>query len=329
MSSLKEVAEIAGVSPATVSRVMNNTIFVSEETRKKVEAAIEKVNYRPNIIAQSLRLKATKNIGLLVPEIAHASFNLVIKYIVDSAAKRGLNAIVCNTQNDIGIEAHMIDKLIRQSINGIIFIRVSDESHIVKVSKSTKVPMVVLDRAFNNENIPNITIDNYLAGQIAAEHLLSRGRTKIATITGKFNISLSRDRHRGFIDTLRRNGIEVSPLLVYEGGFNYQSGVDGVIKFLSTGLEFDGLWGQNDLIAAGALSTLLHHNKRVPLDISIIGMDNAQFASYMYPSITTIAQPYEAMCDKAVELIDKLTNNEVIEENHVSFPPSLIVRESS
>ncbi len=329
MSSLKEVAEIAGVSPATVSRVMNNTVFVSDATREKVEAAIEKINYKPNIIAQSLRLKATKNIGLLVPEISHASFILVVKHIVDSAAKRGLNTIVCNTDNDVIKEAHIIDKLIRQSINGIIFIRVSDESHIVNVSKSTKVPMIVLDRAFNNENIPNITIDNYFAGTLAAKHLISKGRKKIATITGKFNISLSRDRHQGFIDTLKKHGIEVPQKLIYQGGFTYQAGVDGVLNFIENNLEFDGLWGQNDLIAAGAMSTLLHHNKRVPQDVSIVGMDNVQFSSYMYPSITTIAQPYEAMCDKAVELIDKLTNNEVIEENHFSFPPSLIVRESS
>ena len=329
MSSLKEVAEIAGVSPATVSRVMNNTIFVSAETREKVEAAIELVNYKPNIIAQSLRLKATKNIGLLVPDIANPSFSLVIKYIVDSAAKRGLNTIVCNTENNIAIEAHIVDKLVRQSINGIIFIRVSDESHIVNVTKTTKVPMIVLDRAFNNEYIPNITIDNYFAGTLAAKHLISCGRKNIATITGMFNISLSRERHHGFIDTLRKYDIEVSRKLIYQGGFSYQAGVDGVLNFLENNLEFDGLWGQNDLIAAGALSTLLHHNKRIPQDISIVGMDNVQFGAYMYPSITTIAQPYEAMCDKAVELIDKLTNNEILEENHFSFPPSLIVRESS
>jgi len=329
MSSLKEVAEIAGVSPATVSRVMNNTIFVSPETRVKVEEAIKKVNYKPNIIAQSLRLKATKNIGLLVPEISNSSFSIVITHIVNSAAKRGLNTIVCNTENNIAIEAHIIDKLVRQSINGIIFIGVSDQSHIVNVSKSTRVPLIVLDRAFNDVNIPNITIDNYFAGTLAAKHLISRGRKNIATITGKSNISLSRERHQGFIDTLRKHDIEVSQKLIYQGGFSYQAGVDGVLNFLENNLEFDGLWGQNDLIAAGALSTLLHHNKKIPQDISIIGMDNVQFASYMYPSITTIAQPYEAMCDKAVELIDKLTNNEVIEENRFSFPPSLIVRESS
>ncbi|MDC7245201.1 MAG: LacI family DNA-binding transcriptional regulator [Sphaerochaetaceae bacterium] len=329
MASLKDVAQLAGVSPSTVSRVMNNTIFVSPDTREKVEQAIREVNYKPNILAQSLRLKATKNIGLLVPEIAHPSFNLVIKYVVDSAAKRGLNTIVCNTHNDDVKEAKIIDSLVRQAINGIIFIRVSDKSHIVNVSRSTNVPMVVLDRAFNNERIPNITADNYQAGVLAAEHLVSKGRRHIATITGKFDISLARDRHQGFVDTLRSHDIELDEELIYEGGFTYQSGMDGVKKFLESDKEFDGLWAQNDLIAAAAISTLLRNGKRVPQDVSVVGMDDVQFAPMIYPSITTIAQPFKEMCDKSVEYLDKLTRNEKIEKHHISFPCFLVERESS
>ncbi len=329
MASLKDVAVLAGVSPSTVSRVMNNTIFVSEETRRKVEEAIKQVQYKPNILAQSLRLKATKNIGLLVPEITNPSFNLVIKHVVDSAAKRGLNTIVCSTENNPEVEAHIIDKLIRQAINGIIFIRVSDKSHIAGVSKNTGVPMVVIDRAFHNDTIPNVTCDNYLAGTLAAEHLASKGRKRVATITGKFQISLCRERHQGFVDQLKIHGIELDPDLVFEGGFNFQAGQTGVQEFLKNGLEFDGIWGQSDMVAAGAMSCLLHAKKRIPEDISVVGMDDALFSSMVYPSITTVAQPFQQICEKAVELIDSLTNNTPLETNHFVFKPHLIVRESS
>jgi DNA-binding LacI/PurR family transcriptional regulator len=330
MTSLKDVAAIAGVSPSTVSRVINGTIFVTEETKLRVEEAIATVNYRPNLLAQGLRLKATKNIALLVPEISDPSYyTLMIKYIEESAFKRGLNLMIINTQNDFAREAAAIDLLLRQRINGIIFSRVSDESHVVNLSRTTSTPMVVIDRAFQNEKIPNVTIDNYMAGVMAAEHLISCGCTRIATITGNFKISLSRDRFQGFSDTVKRHGLELLPSLVYEGEFNYETGIAGVTRFLSEGVPFDGIWGHNDLIAAGAISTLLRQNLRVPQDVHVMGMDNLKFASMFYPSITTIGQPYHQMCETAVEYIDRLTNGDDIEDFQVMLSPSLIINESS
>ncbi|OHD61941.1 MAG: hypothetical protein A2101_07325, partial [Spirochaetes bacterium GWF2_52_7] len=241
MTSLKDVAALAGVSPSTVSRVINGTMFVNEETKQRVEEAIASVNYRPNLLAQSLRLKATKNIGLLVPEIAHPSFNLVIKYIEESASKRGLNLLIFNTHNNYTREAVAIDMLLRQRINGIIFSRVSDESHVVNMSRSSNTPMVVIDRAFHNEKIPNVILDNYQAGVIAAEHLIGCGCKRIATITGSFKIGLSRERHQGFRDTLEKHGMVLDRSMVHEGEFTYENGVAGVTKILDEQIGFDGL----------------------------------------------------------------------------------------
>lgn len=329
MTSLKDVAALAGVSPSTVSRVINGTMYVTDETRQRVEEAIASVNYRPNLLAQSLRLKATRNIGLLVPEIAHPSFNLVIKYIEESAFKRGLNLLIFNTHNNYCREAFAIDMLLRQRINGIIFSRVSDESHVISMSRSTNTPMVVIDRSLNNEDIPNVIVDNYRAGVIAAEHLIACGARRIATITGSFKIGLCRERFQGFRDTLERHGLEMDWKLVFEGDFNYEHGVKGVEHFLGEGLEFDALWGQNDMIAAGAISTLSRHGKHVPDDLLVMGMDDVQFAQMYYPSITTIAQPYKDLCEAAVDCIDKLTKGEEIEHFQMIYPPKLIVREST
>ncbi|MDD4219708.1 MAG: LacI family DNA-binding transcriptional regulator [Sphaerochaetaceae bacterium] len=329
MTSLKDVAALAGVSPSTVSRVINGTMHVSVATRKRVEAAIAEVNYRPNLLAQSLRLQVTKNIGLLVPEIAHPSFNLVIKYIEKSASKRGLNLLICNTENDYRREAQAIDMLLRQRINGIIFSRVSDESHVTSMSRSSNTPMVVIDRAFHNEKIPNVILDNYHAGVLAAKHLLACGCTRIATITGSFKIGLSRERYQGFRDTIEKSGLECDPALVHEGEFSFENGVAGVKEFLTKGLKFDGLWGQNDLIAAGAIATLMRNGIKVPHDVAVMGMDDVQFAAMYYPTITTIAQPYQQLCEKAVDYIDKLTNEECIDPFQVRLKPSLVVREST
>ncbi|MDK2858705.1 MAG: LacI family transcriptional regulator, partial [Verrucomicrobiota bacterium] len=128
MSSMKDVALLAGVSQSTVSRVINGTMHVNEATKKRVEDAIAAANYRPNLLAQGLRAKSARSIGLLVPEIAHPSYNMVIKYIEESAFRRGLNLVLFNTHNDYKEEAVAVDLLLRQRINGIIFSRVSDES---------------------------------------------------------------------------------------------------------------------------------------------------------------------------------------------------------
>ncbi|MFA5467980.1 MAG: LacI family DNA-binding transcriptional regulator [Sphaerochaetaceae bacterium] len=329
MVSLKDVAKIAGVSPSTVSRVINRTVFVSDETRLKVEKAIAQVNYRPNLLAQSLRLKVTRNIGLLVPEIAHPAFSLMIDCIEQSASQRGLNLLIFNTHSDTKREAEAIDMLLGQNINGIIFCRVSDESYVDDLSRSYSIPMVVIDRAYHNEKIPNVTLDNYQAGALAARHLVEVGCRKIATITGNFKINLARDRHAGFTETLDKLGVKFDERLLWQGIFSYESGIDGTNYFIDNGLEFDGLWGQNDMVAAGALMTMVRRGIRVPQDVAVMGMDDVHFAAIYNPPLTTISQPYDQLCDKAVDYIDKLTSGEAIEQHQVILPPTLVVREST
>ncbi len=329
MVSLKDVARIAGVSPSTVSRVINRTVFVSEETRIKVEKAIAEVNYRPNLLAQSLRLKVTKNIGLLVPAIDHPAFSLLIGHIEESASKRGLNLLIFNTKSDSKREAEAIDMLLGQNINGIIFCRVSDESYIDNLSRSHKIPMVVIDRAYHNEKIPNVTLDNYQAGALAGKHLLEVGCRRIATVTGNFNINLARDRHAGFVASLAKRGVKFDENLLWEGTFSYQSGIDGVNYFLDKGIAFDGLWGQNDMVAAGAISTLVKRGIRVPEDVAVMGMDDVGFSAMYNPAITTISQPFAEMCDTAVEYIDKLTSGEAIAQNKVRLSPAIVIRDST
>lgn len=329
MVSLKDVAKIAGVSPSTVSRVINRTVFVSEETRIKVEKAIAEVNYRPNLLAQSLRLKVTKNIGLLVPAIDHPAFSLLIDNIEASASKRGLNLLIFNTHNDYKREAEAIDMLLGQNINGIIFCRVSDESYIDNLSRDYSIPMVVIDRAYDNEKIPNVTLDNYQAGALAAQHLLDVGCRRIATITGNFKINLSRDRYAGLVETLAKNGVQFDERLLWKGGFTYEAGIDGVNHFIEEGLEFDGLWGQNDMVAIAAISTLVKRGLRVPEDVAVIGMDDVRFSEVYNPSLSTIYQPFAEMSDIAVDYIDKLTSGETIAQNKVRLQPSLVVRNST
>ncbi len=329
MSSMKDVAKIAGVSSSTVSRVLNDSMFVTETKKKRVEEAIAIVNYKPNLIAQSLRLKTTKNIGLIFPEISDPSFQMLVKYIEESASNRGLNLIVFSTHNDYKREAHAIDMFLRQKINGIIFSRVSDESQVRNITETSDTPVVVIDRVLTDEKIPNVVLNNYRAGEIAAKHLIDCGCRKIACLTGSPKIGLVSERFRGFRDTLQLHGIPFLKNLHFEGEFTYDTGVVAIEHFLKNSFDFDGVWGQNDQIAVGAISTLLRCKIRVPEDVSVIGMDNVSFASKFFPSITTIAQPYKQMCEKAFQFIDRISSGENITHYQAVFEPFLIAREST
>lgn len=329
MASMKDVAKLAGVSVSTVSRVISGAMKVEDDTKNKVDAAIRKVNYKPNLLAQGLRIKSGKMIGLIVPDIAHPSFMSVIKYTEQCAAEKGLNLIICNTNNSTEKTAQAFEQLLRRNINGIILSRVSDESQVIHLVSNTNTPVIVIDRALDHEDTPNVILDNYKAGQIAAEHLIKSGRKHLACVTGSQKILLARERLYGFKDTLENHGIKLEREFIFEGDFVFQTGQDAVEYFLGRGLEVDGIWGQSDLIAAGLITSLQRKGRRVPEDVAIIGMDNISQCTMMYPTITSIIQPYEQMSCKAVELIDLMSDGKSLSQSHFVFEPSLVVRESA
>ncbi|OQY32547.1 MAG: hypothetical protein B6241_10725 [Spirochaetaceae bacterium 4572_59] len=329
MASMKDVARLAGVSVSTVSRVISGAMRVEEPTKKKVEEAIRKVNYKPNLLAQGLRIKNGKMIGLIVPEINHPSFVNIINYTEKYAAEKSLNLVLCNTYNDPEKSANAFDQLLRRNINGIILSRVSDESQVKNLISNTNTPVIIIDRALDHEDVPNIILNNYKAGQLAAEHLIKSGRKRIACITGSQKIRLVRERLNGFRDILQKHGIALEHKNIFEGDFSFKTGEQAARFFLELNSEIDSVWAQSDLIAAGLITAFQRAGKNIPEDISVIGMDNITQSTMMYPTITTIIQPYEDMCRKAIEVIDTLTEDEKLEKTNFIFEPELIVRESA
>ncbi|MGA2764461.1 MAG: LacI family DNA-binding transcriptional regulator [Spirochaetia bacterium] len=326
MASMKDVARLAKVSVSTVSRVMNNNIPVEEKTRLKVLKAIRKLEFKPNLLARGLRSKSGHVIGLAVPEILHPSFNAIIKYVEESVRGEGLQLILGNTHNDLEIEAEFIESLVRRHVDGIIFSRVSDQSRILHVLNNNHVPVVVLDRALDTEDIPTVVLDNYKAGVLAAEHLASLGHRQIVCISGSSNILISRERLGGFTDTLRLHGIELGKDRVHEGNFSYETGIEAVRNFLAEGIEMTAIWAQSDLIAFGAMAELERRGRAVPGDISLMGLDDIEFARISVPGLTTVKQPFQEMCKKAVELIMLQMRKEKLPGKRVVLAPELVVR---
>lgn len=329
MASIKDVAKLAGVSPTTVSRVINDSESVGERTKDKVLVAIKKLDYKPNLLAKGLRIKSGNIIGLVVPEIIIHAFIYFINYTLEIVSQKGFNLILGCTHDDADIEEKFIDDLIRRNVNGIIFSRVSDESRVLRIINRTNVPIVVIDRALENEEIPHVIVDNYKAGVIAAKHFIELKHKDIACVTGPLKIGLCRERLNGFSETLKENGIELKKELIYEGDFKFESGEEAVKYFSSNKKNVTAIWAQNDLMALGVQKELMTNNIKIPEDISLMGMDNIGVVQMVKPSLTTISQPFKEMCEKAIELIILQNDDKEIREKMIKLEPSLIIGEST
>ncbi len=329
MSSIKDVAKLAGVSISTVSRVLSGSPNVGNSTRQRVEQAIETIGYKPNLLAQGLRSKRGNLIGLVVPEIHHETFSRLIEYTEEEVRAQGYNLITGNTHGQPDSEDEFIQSLLRRHVDGIIFSRVSDRSRALRILQKDGIPAVIIDRFLENEDIPTIVTDNYGAGVTAAKHLVDLGHTQFALITGPQNIALCRERQKGFAEYLESQGFALPHRNIYEGDFKFETGVDAAKYFLNNAVEFTGLWAENDLMALGAMNTFIRAKKRIPSEISVMGMDDVRSATIVIPSLTTIAQPFSAMCSKAVDLLFRMIDGNSFKDNKIVLPSNLITREST
>lgn len=326
MSSMKDVAVLAGVSTSTVSRVINNSMPVDEETRLKVEQAIKTINFKPSLMARGLRMKSANLIGIVVPELQHETFTSFIKFTEQSVEAQGYNLVIGSTSSNVETEERFIVNLIRRNIDGIIFSRVSDNSQALKLIDRSNIPIVIIDRSLEREDIPSVVMNNYGAGVMAAEHLLSLGHRRFACITGPMDISINRDRIRGFRKTIVQSGGTLEDKCVFEGNFKFESGGRGVDYLVDTRADFTAIWVQNDYMAIGAINRFVARGISVPGDVSVIGLDNIEHSWMIQPALTTIAQPFQEMCANAVDIIIKMSRKEQISATRIVLDPELVVR---
>jgi DNA-binding LacI/PurR family transcriptional regulator len=326
VASVKDVSKLAGVSPSTVSRVITGNAPVDEATKRRVLEAVEKLNYRPNLIARGLRNRSGKLIGLMVPEIRHETFSAFICYVEEACVKRGFTMILGNTHEDSAIEERVVSNLVGMNVDGIIISRVSDSSAVMGQLKSSGVPVVGIDRALEDEQTDRVLVGNREAGEMAAKYLWSMGHRKLVCISGPESISLSRERREGFRCFFAERGIEICHIV--GEGFDFEAGILCTRKILERGVEFTGIWAENDLFAIGAMRELKRLGMRVPEDVSIIGMDDINSTQMVLPALTTVRQPYGEICDTAVDLLIRRMENPEAELQRIILPPELVIRDS-
>ena len=325
MATLKDIAQRAGVTATTVSRVINNRGYISEGTRKKVYAAMEEMHYQPNELARAFSKQYTNTIGLIVPHISHPFFTKVISNIESSAAEKGFKLLLCNSKEQPEKEQDYLDMCMSNRVAGIVLC-----SKYVQTREFRKmnIPVVNLERGGDDDTI-SVQCDNYQGGKLAAEHLIECGCKNLLHFGGVAGKDMPADRRAdGFSDVCKRAGIPyrilVSDRLLY-GSMHYE---DFIRRALQEFPDVDGIFASSDLIAAQLLQVCHNLNIDVPSQMKIVGFDDVNIASLTTPPITTIHQPIKEMAKMAVELLVRSGNGELV-PNRTTLPVSLVVRETT
>ncbi|EIJ78118.1 transcriptional repressor, lacI family protein [Bacillus methanolicus PB1] len=328
MVRIVDVAKLANVSTATVSRVLSNSGTVSKETTEKVMEAIEKLNYQPNILARQLRKLETKTILVVVPDITNTFFSKILRGIEEVAAKNGYQVLLGDTGNNLEREKEFLNILRQKKADGLILLTARiDQNSIEEIAN--EFPVVLACEYIEGSQIPTVSIDNISSARKATEHLILLGHKRIGFISGPLNVVLSRDRLKGFHQAIAQHGIAAEPYLIQEGDFSYESGFNLMMKFLALEQPPTAVFAANDEMAIGAMKAIKSKGLRVPDDISVVGFDDIKFASIVEPALTTIAQPMFDIGMKAMELLLKLIHKDPLEKNQYILEDKLIIRDSS
>ena len=312
--TLKQIAKELDVSISTVSKSLRDSAEISEDTRQKVQAFAKLYNYKPNLIALSLKNRNTKTIGIIIPEIVHHFFATVISGIEHLANEKGYNVIVCLSDESFDKEVLNMEMLANGSIDGFIMSlsketqQKKDFHHIIEAT-SQGMPVVMFDRVTNDIFCDKVIIDDKTAAQDAVNFLIHKGMRKIGLITTVDYVSVGKLRTEGYLQALEQNnlGINEKLILKIEDIDNCTSEIETFIK----DNELDAIFAVNELFAVTAIKAINQMGKKVPEDISVIGFTDGIISKYSTPSITTVSQNGISMGQKAAKLlIDRLENEE-------------------
>jgi len=328
MPTIREVAEHAQVSVATVSHVINRTRFVDPETQERVYQAIKTLGYRPNLLARSLRRRETHTIGLLVPDNANPFFAEFARVVEDAGFAQGYSVILCNSDRSETKEETYIDVLLAKQVDGLIVISSTDRIDLLQRVIDVGVPLVVVDRNLADLPVSQVLVANEQGGYLAGQYLIGLGHRRFVCIGGPSNANPSWGRVVGFTRALHEAGVVLQPEAIVAGDFRYAGGEAGMHTLLDRGLDFTAVFAANDLMAIGALVTLQRAGLRVPADISVIGFDNILQAATMIPSLTTIEQPVNELGQATVRLLLDQIMKRTTEPRSLTIPTRLVERES-
>lgn len=325
MATIVDVAKLAGVTPTTVSRVINNRGYISEKTRNKVNEAMDQLGYQPNEIARSLTKQKSNTIGLIVPHISHPYFAKLISNLENEAAKKDYKIILCNSKEKAEKEKQYLDMCKSNRVAGIIICSGNVESNKINTGG---IPVVLLEKNFEEGKL-GIQCDNYQGGKLATEHLIECGCKKILHLSGVIDEEMPADnREKAFIDVCSKNEIEYFIKKYDIDTYNQMNYYDYIKAALNEIEGVDGIFASSDLIAAQVIQVCNEIKIRIPEDIKLVGFDDVDISQLTTPRITTVHQPIKEMARLSIELIDAKYNNIEVNEKTI-LPIKLIIRDST
>jgi LacI family transcriptional regulator len=329
MSTIQDVAKLAGVAPITVSRVINHSGYFSQEVREKVEAAIAELDYVPNTLARSLRSKRTNTLALIISDITNPFFTTLARGVEDAASDAGLTVIFCNTDESEAEEQKYLKMLLEKQVDGVLLVPAQSSLESLNMVRRNQTPLVVLDRAVPDETVDEVRCDSEGGAYQLVRLLLALGHRRIAVLSGPRGVSTADDRVAGYCRALREAHLPVEETLVLHGDFMQESGEEMTRQAMALEPRPTALFAANNFITIGAMKALQSAGLRVPEDVALVGFDDLPPALVTFPFFTVVSQPAYEMGRRATELLLERLEKSDLPARKIVLPTEIIVRRSS
>ena len=331
MTTIKDVAKLAKVSPAIVSRVINkdNTLSIRKETEERVIWAVEQLGFRPNMMARALRIKETKVIAMVIADITNPYFAELVKGAQKAAIEKDFVLTLFDTEEDIEQERRFINVISDRQMDGIILTSLFIGDKTGEIIDDLHIPYVLVHRSAHNSDCMYVSVDDIKGASLAVQHLIDGGHKKIGTISGLHYTNPGLLRLEGYKKTLKSNGIMISQELIAEADFSEAGGYKAMEKLLAQNEAPTAVFVANDLMALGAMEAIKDSGRKIPEDIAIVGFDDIWFSRITSPALTTVKANLMGMGYTACSILIKTIQGESISEENIIIDVELVVRASS
>ena len=332
-TTLKDIANVLGISAAAVSKALNDDARISVKTKKAVKQVAKELNYQPNHLASALRKGKSKLVGVIVPRTNSHFFSSVVESMEGVLNKAGYNIIITQSNESFKKECNNIDTLLYLQVDGIIASMANetvDLSYYEKI-KSNGIPLILFDRGENDLNVDYVGINDYASSHMIIEHLVAQGCKRIAHIGGYRRTRIFNNRIRGYIDAIKKHDLPHDDELLIESSLTLEDGRQQIKKLWALKNRPDAVYVASDYAALGALQVLKEKNIKVPEEIKLVGFGNEPFTSLVTPSITSISQHSKQIGKLAADTFLSYVDKEVVAQslNKIILDSELIIRDSS
>jgi LacI family transcriptional regulator len=329
MTTMKDVAKLAGVSTSTVSHVINKTHFVSEPVRERVQSAIDELKYTPSALARGLKINKTKTLGMLITTSTNPFYAEVIKGVERRCYEKNYNLILCHTEGSLERMQNNVEMLMQKRVDGLLLMCTEvDGRHIDLLGQHKPVPSIVMDWGPADPLLDQIQDHSLLGGQMATQYLIDCGHKKIGCLTGPLEKKTAHLRFQGFKQAMQKAQLPIKKEWIIEDDFEAEGGFQAFNKLIEKSELPSALFVGNDMMAMGVINAAHKHGLHIPEDLSIIGYDGINIAKFFTPSLTTIHQPKFRLGAKAVDTLLEKINHERTESKIIKLEPNLIIRDS-